>query len=44
VVVTAVTLLSLLNDEYKMEAVPGRRFLKQPATKLEPVIVVVWCR
>jgi len=26
-----------------MGAEPGRRFLKQPAAKLEPVIVVVRC-
>jgi len=25
-----------------MEAEPGRRFLKQPAAKLEPVIVASW--
>jgi len=25
-----------------MGAEPGRRFLKQPAAKLEPVIVVYW--
>jgi len=26
-----------------MEAEPGRKFLKQPAAKLEPVIVVYIC-
>ena len=29
-----------LNHCKKMGAEPGRRFLKQPAAKLEPVIVV----
>jgi len=29
-----------LNHRKKMRAEPGRRFLKQPAAKLEPVIVV----
>jgi len=45
-VVTAVTLLLLLNDTYKLESLQedgsrtSRRFLKQPAANLEPVIVV----
>ena len=44
--VTVVALQMLLNDKYKlnhckeMGAEPGRRFLIQPAAKLEPVIVV----
>jgi len=29
-----------LNHCKKMGAEPGRRFLKQPAAKLEPVIIV----
>jgi len=37
----------LLNDECKrMGAEPGRTFLRQPAAKLEPVIVaskISWC-
>jgi len=43
--VTVVALQILLNDTYKlnhckeMGAKPGRRFLIQPAAKLEPVIV-----
>ena len=43
--VTFVALQILLNDTYKlnhckeMVAEPGRRFLIQPAAKLEPVIV-----
>jgi len=43
--VTVVALQILLNDKYKlnhckeMGAEPGRRFLIQPAAKLEPVIV-----
>jgi len=32
-----------LNHCKKMGAVPGRRFLKQPATTLEPVIVILSC-
>jgi len=45
--VTVVDLQILLNDMYKlnhckeMGAEPGRRFLIQPAAKLEPVIVVI---
>jgi len=41
-----VALQILLNDKYKLEyckkmgAKPGKRFLKQPAAKLEPAIVV----
>jgi len=43
--VTVVALQKLLNYKYKlnhckeMGAEPGRRFLKQPAAKLEPVII-----
>jgi len=45
--VIVVALQILLNDTYKlnhckeMGAEPGRRFLIQPAAKLEPVIVVI---
>jgi len=45
--VTVVALQILLNDTYKlnhckeMGAEPGRRFLIQPAAKLEPVIVFI---
>jgi len=32
-----------LNHYKKMGAEPGRRFLKQPAAKLQPVIVAYVC-
>jgi len=47
--VTVVGLQILLNDTYKlnhckeMGAEPGRRFLIQPAAKLEPVITAYNC-
>jgi len=47
--VTVVALQILLNDKYKlnhckeMGAEPGRRFLKQPATKLEPESLPLEC-
>ena len=47
--VTVVALQILLNDTYKlnhckeMGAEPGRRFLIQPAVKLEPVVVAYIC-
>ena len=45
--VTAVALQILLNDKYKLESLQGdgsrtrQEILKQPAAKLEPVIVAV---
>ena len=48
--VTVVALQIMLNDEYKlnhckeMGAEPGRRFLIQPAAKLEPELLNFWFR